>query len=459
MKVAILGNGVAGTTCAMTLRQEDRTADVVLISKESPYFYSRTALMYAFMDRMTLADLEPFERKVYDHQRIERIHDAVVDVDFVKKTLSFAKGDTLSFDRLVLATGAMPHFVPWQGLEDLAKAHDGTSSVQSGIVHLVSLQDLEVCESLVSTTKRAVVVGGGLIGIELVECLVHHGVRVTFLVREDTFWPAALNEQESAVVVAHMRAHGVDVRLGEAIGQVKRETSGRVCSVVTSKGDHLACDMLGVCIGVKPSVGFLKGLSHGPQIGSGVLTDRFLRTTVEHVFACGDCAEIDLEAPSLFDVMGAALGTRKRVIELNWYAAKRQGAVAAHNVLGRMQAYRPPMFFNSSKFFDIEFTNVGFPQLDAKSHPATVFNAPSGRSILRIVHEEPLPQRVLSFNVLGARVDHALLASWVEQRRGLAEVLARFHEAQLDVEFGRVPFERSAPMTLAWPQMSSGGAL
>lgn len=443
MRVIIIGNGVAGISCALALRRQDAAAHITVVSKESKYFYSRTALMYAFMDRMMMDDLEPYERRAYEKQRLELVQDRVTAINADAQQIVLEQGQLLPYDKLVLATGALPNFVAWPGLEDVAHRHRGESLPELGIVHLVSRQDLEACEQLVPTARRALVVGGGLIGIELVECLVHHGVPTTFLIREDTFWPDALDRRESDLVVAHMRAHGVDVRLGESIAQVERDASGRVAAVVTSKQDRLPADLLGVCVGVHPNIAWLKQGAPGLRLGRGILTDRYLRTSLAGTFACGDCAEIDLKANSPAELEANARGAGFN--ELNWYAAKRQGSLLALNVLGRLKPYEPPLFFNSSKFFELEFTNVGNAQQDAEHHPATVLVSPDNKAILRIVHDDTPGQRVLSFNVLGARVDHAVLSQWVEEQRSLREVLGRLAQAQFDVEFGRVPFARALP--------------
>ena len=161
MNFVIVGNGVAGISAAFTIRSREPKARITVIGGESDYFFSRTALMYAFMDRMNLRDLEPYERKVYDAQKIERVRGWVTDLDDRARQLRLDSGATIPYDRLLLATGSVPERVPWPGLD----------SCHEGVVHFVSLQDLEQCERLTPSTKEVVVVGGGLIGVELVECL------------------------------------------------------------------------------------------------------------------------------------------------------------------------------------------------------------------------------------------------------------------------------------------------
>ncbi|MCA9564200.1 MAG: NAD(P)/FAD-dependent oxidoreductase, partial [Myxococcales bacterium] len=239
LRVVIIGNGVAGVSVAMSVRQRDPDAQLVIVSGETDYFFSRTALMYAYMDKMTRQDLEPYERAVWKRMGIELVRAWVTDLDAEGRTVRLDSGKTLQYDRLVFAVGAAPNMFPWSGSE----------TVKEGLVHFVSMQDLEACERLTPTTKKAVVVGGGLIGIELVECLNHHGVDVTFLIREPWYWPMALGPEESEFVADHMRAHGVDVRLGEEMVEMSADSGGRVQSVQTDKGETLSCQMLGIAAG------------------------------------------------------------------------------------------------------------------------------------------------------------------------------------------------------------------
>ena len=101
------------------------------------------------------------------------------------------------------------------------------------------MQDLDACERWIPSTREAVVIGGGLIGVELVECLLHHGVKTTFLVREPWYWPAALCEEEGEMVAAHLRAHGVDLRIGVEARELEVDADGRCARVILSDGSAL----------------------------------------------------------------------------------------------------------------------------------------------------------------------------------------------------------------------------
>lgn len=416
MKIVIIGNGVAGITCAFTARQRDPDAEITVISGETDYFFSRTALMYAYMDVMPRRNLEPIERGAYDNQRIKRVRDWVVDMDATAKTLTLEGGQTLSYDRLVFAVGARPNLFPWKGVDQ----------VKDGLVHFVSMQDLDNCERLTPSTRKAVVVGGGLIGIELVESLLHHGVHVTFLIREPYYWPVALGKEEAEFVVRHMREHKVDVRLSEEMTSMEVDASGRIKTVHTNKGDALDCQLLGIAAGVRPNLDRIKAFKDAPEMGRGIIVNDRLETSLPGVYACGDCAEIHPEG-------GKPYG------ETIWYSAKRQGALVGRNLFDDAIGYRPPLFFNSSKFFEIEYTTVG-QVMSAPEGTPTIYMKMPGRDVsVRIVHDGT---SVIGFNMLGSRWNHEILERWILERRSPEFVQKNLKAAQYDVEFGRAPLRK-----------------
>lgn len=405
----VVGNGVAGVSAALAIRARDARGTIALVSDEGDHFFSRTALMYAFMDRLPRRAMEPYERHTWRERGIELVRARVTDLDAPRHRLTLGDGRTLPYDRLLIATGSRARRLDAPGItDDLA-----------GLVHFVTLQDLDACERYTPTTKRAVVVGGGLIGIELVECLRFHGVAVTFLVREPWYWPAALSREEGEMAAREMRRHGVDVREGVGLASVARDESGRVASVTTSAGETIACELLGVCIGVEPQVQWLQGVTTPPAIGRGVKVDATLRSSLEDVWAAGDCAELE--------------GGR---VESIWYSAKRQGTLAGENMSGRPKGYAPPVFFNSAKLFELEFTTVG-ALAEVEEGAESLYAEHPTRSISwRIVHSG---DRVLGFNALGSRWDHTVLTRWIEEERPVQWVRENLRRAQFDVELGRAP--------------------
>ncbi len=413
MHYVIIGNGIAGASAAFEIRKRHRSKNIriTLISDESDYFFSRTALMYAYMDRLSREDLEPYERKVYDRQAIERIRDRVVDLDANAQFLQLASGDTLNYDRLLIATGAKPRQAAFQL----------SGNQPEGIVNFVSLQDLDECERLTWSTQQAVVIGGGLIGIELVESLLHHKIDVTFLVREPYFWPMSLHAEEGELISEHIRSHGVDLRHNEQITQLATDANGRISAVSTDQNNQFSCQMLGICIGVQANIDWLKNVQTPPEISRGLLVNRSFQTSLPNVFAAGDCTEITLDSG-------------KTLLETIWYSAKLHGELAARAMMGDTIHYRPPIFYNSSKFFDVEYTTVG-DVIDVPAHARALYRKAPGKLITqRITYTD---DQVIGFNMLGSRWDHTVLQRWIAERRSIDFVRQHLHEAQFDVEFGR----------------------
>ncbi len=415
----IIGNGVAGVEAAMTLRERlpPAEAKITVISKEADYFFSRTALMYAFMEHMQRRDLEPHERQVYARQHINLVRDEVVALDAHAHTLTLRAAGAITYDRLLLAVGSQPARPPFKGLD----------AARDGVVHFVSMQDLDDCERLTPSTQRAVVVGGGLIGVELVECLLHHKVQTTFLVRESTYWPAALDPEEGELVAAHLRRHGVALRLSESLEEVLCDDTGRVSGARTSAGETLPCELLGVAVGVVAQIDWLREGAPALRLGRGVCVDRSFATNLPDVWAAGDCAEIAMDdAPPIRETI--------------WYSAKRHGRLAAQAMMGDRVRYTPPLFFNSSKFFELEFTTVGHAINLPPDATELIFRDAKREISARFVFDAS--GALIGANLLGSRWDHRILEAWIMQRRPIEFVEPRLPHAQFDVEFGRVKLDK-----------------
>ncbi len=414
MHYVIVGNGVAGTRAAFAIRQRlgAREARITLIGDESDYFFSRTALMYAYMNRLDRRDLEPHERRVYDERQIERRRGRVVDIDADHHQIELADGATVDYDRLLLAVGARARMIDFGGLDD----------VDDGLVHFIGLDDLDDCERLTWSTERAVVVGGGLIGVELAECLHHHGIDVTFLVREPYYWPAAFARPEGQMITDHIRSHGIDLRHQTEMLSIDVDDDGRVSAVATDDGETIPCQMLGIAIGVAPRVNWLRDTTTPPATDFGLRVNRSFETSLPEVFGAGDCIEME---------MG---DNRVRHLPI-WYEAKNHGDLAGAAMAGDDVRYDPPIFYNSSKFFDIEYTTVGDVQ-DLPDNTRSLYRRMPGENISqRIVFDD---DRVLGFSMLGSRWDHTVLSRWIDEGRSLDFVRNHLDEAQYDVEFGGV---------------------
>ncbi|MDF1799178.1 MAG: NAD(P)/FAD-dependent oxidoreductase [Planctomycetota bacterium] len=409
MHIAILGNGITGVSAAIRLRELRPDWSITMISGESTYHYSRPALMYIYMGHMGYAETKPYEDSFWGQQRIDLVRGWVTAVDTDARRLELADGRELEYDQLLLATGAKPNKFGWPG-QDL-----------EGVQGFYSLMDLERLYRSSEGARRGVVVGGGLIGLELAEMLHSRGIAVTLLVREDSYWNNVLPDEESAMVTELIRAAGMDLRLGVELKEVLDDGTGRATAVVTSEGQRIDCQVVGLTAGVSPNKALAEAV--GVPCGRGVLTDSSLRAKVPGVWAAGDCAE--LETP----------GEERNMIQQVWYTGKAQGRLAAEAMHAEAEGhalptYDPGIWFNSAKFLDLEYQTYGQVGFHLPGEQHLVWQAPG--KLLRIVH---IDGRVVGFNAMGLRWRHLVCEDWIREARNVDFVLAHLEDAGFDPEF------------------------
>jgi NADPH-dependent 2,4-dienoyl-CoA reductase/sulfur reductase-like enzyme len=416
MHYLILGNGVCGMEAALGLRHREAEARITIVSEEHDHFFSRPALMYIFAGQTTLRDTEPYDRDLYPRLGFERVGKRVTALETSARALVFADGSRLAYDRLLLAVGSKARPAPWPG------------AAGPGLHYFVTLRDLQALDQEARPGMRAAVVGGGLIGVEAAEVLRDRGLDVTFVIRENWYFPLALDANEAVLVAEHMRAHGIHVRLGVSVEEVRRGGDGRLRGLKVA-GEELPCDIVLAAIGVVPNTAFLAGSGVTLAQSGAIEVDDALKTSAPDVWAAGDCANVTW-----------ADGSRRP--EQLWYTARDQGRLAARSLLGDEATYRRGTWYNSAKFFDLEYTTAGWvpvllnwdnTPLDPGPDIHYWYRRVPGRyESQRVVLKG---ERVIGFNMLGSRWNHEPLMRWIEERRGLDYVLRHLPEAQFDEEF------------------------
>ena len=412
--IVIIGNGISGVTAARHIRKKSEKK-ITIISAEAEHFFSRTALMYVYMGHMRWWDIEPYEASFWKKNDIELKKAYVQNIDTKAKTLHFAEGGTLQYDKLILACGSTTNTFGWEGLD--------LKSVQG----LVTKQDLEELEKNAPNKKEcpnAVIVGGGLIGVELAEMLRTRDINVTMLVRENAFWNSALPQPEAEMISRHIQSHGVDIRHKTNLDKILGDENGNVRAVVVKEtGEEIPCNVVGITTGVKPNIGFLK--DSGIETDKGILVNRTLETNIKDIYAIGDCAQ-----------QREAKGNRPPV-EAVWYTGRMMGETVAQTICGNPWKYNPGHWFNSAKFFDIEYQTYGWVQpkerqkeVEAQFH----WKCPSDlRCITVSYHKET--NEFLGINTFGIRMRHKVFDRWLNEKRDVNYVMQNLKEANFDPEF------------------------
>lgn len=416
MHVAILGNGITGATAALRLRELRPEWRITMISGESTYPYSRPALMYIYMGHMGYKETKLKEDFVWERERIDLVRAWVRRIDHGAKRLELFGGGALEYDKLLVATGAQPNRFDWPG-QDLG-----------GVQGFYSLMDLKQLIDNSAGAEHGVVVGGGLIGIELAEMLHSRGIAATLLVREKGYWSNVLPREESELVRMEIEGAGIGLELETELDAILDDGRGRAGAVRTKDGRELACQIVGLTAGVSPNVAVVE--ASGIPCGRGVLVDRALRTEVEGVWAAGDCAEVKTE------------GEGCNLIQQVWYTGEAQGRAAAASLAGETVDYEPAFWFNSAKFVDLEYQTYGSVPADGESSLVAQTRGPVSGRLIRLVHDEG---RLVGVNAMGIRLRHLLLQAWIEQGRDVHYAIDHLHEAAFDPEFYEPLTERFVP--------------
>lgn len=409
--IVIIGNGISGVTAARHIRKlSDKK--ITIVSAETDYFFSRTALMYIYMGHMKFEHTQPYENWFWKKNRIELKKGYVNTIETKSKTLHFAEGDTLQYDKLIIATGSKPNKFGWPG-QDL----DGVM----GMYHKQDLDNLETYAPNNKVCRRAVIVGGGLIGIELAEMLRSRDIPVTFLVRESSFWNGVLPEGESAMINRHIKNHHIDLRLGNNLKEIISDENGRVKSIIIQEtGEEIACDVVGLTAGVSPNIDFIK--DSGIETGRGVKVNRYLETNIEDIYAIGDCAEQHV------GING------RRPIEAVWYTGRMMGETVAQTICDNRIPYNPGHWFNSAKFLDIEYQTYGWVFAKPRDHENHFHWKHSDDTKCITVCYDNNTREFLGINTFGIRMRHDVFDQWLTEKRNVDYVMEHLKEANFDPE-------------------------
>jgi len=410
--IVIIGNGISGITCARHIRKNSDKR-ITVISGEMEHFFSRTALMYVYMGHMKFEHTQPYEKWFWKKNRIDLVYKYVSDINIQAHKVIFDDNTTLSYDKLVIATGSKPNKFGWPG-QDL-----------NGVTGMYHKQDLEKIEAYAPNNticKRAVIVGGGLIGIELAEMLHSRKIPTTFLVRENSFWNTILPKEESAIINREIIENHIDLRLGVNLKKINADENGHVKSItIAETGEEIECNLVGLTAGVSPNIDFIK--SSTIETGRGIKVNQYLETNIPNIYAIGDCAE-----------QHKAIDQR-RPIEAVWYTGRMMGEALAQTLCGNRIMYKPGHWFNSAKFFDIEYQTYGWVWAQPKNHETRFYwEHKDGKKCIHINYDKNTHE-FLGINTLGIRMRHEFFDKILTDKKNIEYVLEHLADANFDPEF------------------------
>ena len=411
MNIVIIGNGITGITCARNVRKLDSNASITVISGETEHFFSRTALMYIYMGHMKFEHTKPYEDWFWEKNRINLIRANVNTLNSEDKTLHFDNGESIAYDKLIIACGSIPNKFGWPG-EDL-----------HGVQGLYSIQDLELMERNTNNISSAVIIGGGLIGIEMAEMLHSRKIEVKMLVRENFYWSNVLPREEAQLIGKHISGHGINLHFNTELKEIISDDQNRVKGVLTNKGEQFECQFVGLTAGVKPNIGFLE--KHELETERGILVNEYFETNIPDIYAAGDCAQFRNPKPG------------EPAVEQLWYTGKMQAETLSRTICGDKYAYNRGIWFNSAKFFDLEYQTYGQVLPDINDQQKSFYwEHPNGKHAFRANYGSK-DESILGFNFIGIRFRQIIAEEWIREHKTIGFVIQNLKRGWFDPEFSK----------------------
>lgn len=274
-RAVIIGSGHAGAQLAASLRQEKWTGEIVLIGNESALPYQRPPLSKAYLaGKSTLEALAIRNAEFYVKQNVELLDASVDAIDRSTGHLRLGGGGSLAYDKLAVCTGARPRRLTLSGAD------------LDGVYYLRTAADVELIRAAAIPGRRAVIVGGGYIGLETAASLRALGLEVTVLEATGRVLERVTAPEVSAFFDRIHRSEGVDIRTGALVAAF--DGNGQVAEVVLADGEIVPADLVIIGIGVEPNTELAE--TAGLAVDNGIVIDRQARTSAPDIVAAGDCA-------------------------------------------------------------------------------------------------------------------------------------------------------------------------
>ncbi len=335
-KYVIIGGSVGGIGAVEAIREVDPVGELIVVSEEPFPQYSRPMISEYVSREATLETMKYRGDKFWKKNNVQALKGrTAVNINFIKKQVELDGGDTVEFEKLLIATGGRP-FVP--------RIEGGE---KDGVFTFTELSTAERMASRLEKSESAVVIGGGLIGVSATEALVKRGIKVTLVELKNKILNLILDETASEIAEKVLREAGVTIITGQTVQQIigRKDNENAVGRVIMTDGKEISCDLVVVAIGVIPRTELVKGTD--VKLNRGILVDRFMRTNVPDVYACGDVAEA-------YDF----LLNGNRLLPL-WPLAHLGGRVAGYNMAGKKAEYFGGTIMSALKYFDLPIISVG----------------------------------------------------------------------------------------------------
>ena len=333
MKVVIIGNGIAGSFSAQNIRAQDEEIEILIISQEEYPYYTRVKLPELISEKITIKDLIVFKEDWYENQNIKTILGKNIKSISAKEKYIMIEGekDPVNYDKLIIATGAYSNIPPIKNAREM---------VGKGLFTLRNIKDALTIKTYIKDkdVKKAVIIGGGLLGLELAKQVKDCDLDTTVVEFFPRLLPRQLDAESGVFLKEEIESMGIKVILDSITEEIIG--NGSVEKVKIKDKSEIEADIVLIQAGVRPDIGLAKNT--GLETNMGIIVNEFLETSDENIYAVGDCIEFK----------GQVWGIIPACIE--------QSKIVAASVVGKLkQKYVETIPKNTLKIVGIDLTSIG----------------------------------------------------------------------------------------------------
>lgn len=339
-KYVIAGNSVAAISATEAIRSVDKKGKITIISPEEYDAYSRPAITYFIAGKTSIPKMRYKAADFYKANNIEKYFgNSVVAIDDKAKAVILSNNKKVSYDKLLLATGGEPVKPPIVGID------------RKNVYTCSSLDDAKAIKAKIHAGMRAVVIGGGLIGLKAAEAFAYSDLYVTVVELLDRVLAPILDTKSAGIVEKYLAKHGVKVITGAAAKEITGKTpDGPVENVILNNGKSLPADIVIMAVGVRPRISYV---GKAVKINRGIIVNDHMRTSKPDIYAAGDVTE--------------AYNSVTGQVQLNplWPSAYQEGYVAGLNMAGKKTAFAGNISMNSVPLLGLPIMSVGIFDVSA----------------------------------------------------------------------------------------------
>ncbi|MGM0409975.1 MAG: NAD(P)/FAD-dependent oxidoreductase [Bacillota bacterium] len=333
--IVIIGNSAAAINAVEIIRKYNKQAKITMVSDEKENAYSPILTTYYIGDKVDKNGMNFKDESFYINNKINRkFGNKAVDIDPDDKKVYLNNEETINYDKLLIATGANPYLPDIEGIN------------KNGVFTVRKKKDALKIRDKAKKSKKAVILGGGLVSLKTASALTKQGIEITLIIGSNKVLSQLLDNDSSKIVAEHLEKNDYNILKGSRVKKIIGDNE--VKEVLLKSNKRLSADMVIIGKGVVPNKELVKNTNI--KTDDGILVDDYMQTNLENIYAAGDVAQS-------YDIVN-----NEKTVSGTWPVAVEQGKIAAYNILGNKKKYKGSLTMNVIDLYGLEIGTTGITQ-------------------------------------------------------------------------------------------------